>query len=214
MHVIVGVNKTYQDYLESCGDEVLINPILDDSMQFNLGFICNGDVEYSIKKLAPICKVLVTPKLETAAHWLAMHYQYPSCQFVMAKPDIYRPQVEMLRDIRLMKNIIHDIEICWDNIIGLIHIAHVVAGPLSNPTIHNDTMTFENFGIKTHCEEADCNEIRVSFKDGSESIHKFTNYNKIAEHAMIQDLFKLKKFNPSEYHKHFILDQFVHLLLE
>lgn len=219
MHVIVGVNKIYQDYLESCGDEVLINPILDDpdssyTMNFDLGFICNGDVDYSIKELAPRCKVLVTPKLETFAKWEENKNKYPSCQFVMAKPDLYRPQIETLRDIRLMKNIIHSIQICWDNIIGLIHITHVVSGPLSNPTIHNDAMTFENFGVKTHCREAYQNEIRVNFKDGSNTVHSFTSHSKIADHNMIQDLFKLTKFNPGEYNKHYILDKFVHLLLE
>ncbi len=214
MHVIVGVNKNCQEYLESCGDEVLINPILDDSMDFDLGFICNGDMDYSIKKLAPRCKILVTPKLETYSQWKENKNTYPSCQFVMAKPDIYRPQVEMLRDIRLMRDIIDDIELYWDNIIGLIHMAHIVAGPLSSPSIDGDVMTFENFGIKTRCKETATNQIKVNFKDGSASVHIFTPYSKIAEHNMIQDLFKLTKFNPGEYHKHFILDRFVHLLLE
>ncbi len=215
MHVIFGENKVYQNYLESIGDEVLVNPIVDSyTMPFDLGFICNENVHKSIDILAPRCKVLVTPKLETFAQWTEKRDTYPSCQFIMAKSDIYRPQVEMLRDIRSMKDIILDVEIYWDNIIGLIHMAHVIAGPLSNPTIHNDTMTFRNFGVNISCEEADYNEIKIGYKDGSVTTHSFTTHSKIAEHNMIQDLFALKKFNPSEYHKHFMLDRFVHLLLE
>lgn len=222
-HVIFGENlkaTVYREYLEKTGDTVfsftdLMDKDLIEISDFDLGFICrNEDVNEAIKCLAPKCKVLVTPKLETFKQWSDKNDLYPTCQFVMAKPDLYRPQVEMLQDIRSMKNIIHDIEICWDNIIGLIHIAHVVAGPLGDPIIHYDTMIFKNFGINIRCEEGDCNEITVNFIDGSVTTHSFTSNNKIAEHNMIQDLFGLKKFNPGEYQKHFMLDRFVHLLLE
>lgn len=225
-HVIVGDDfkaNLYQEYLESTGDTVVRS--LTAEGPFDLGFICGNNqntidkherinVNSSIKLLAPKCKVLVTPKLDTFKQWSDENDTYSACQIVMAKPDLYRPQVEMLQDIRSMKNIIHDIEICWDNIIGLIHIAHVVAGPLSDPIIHNDTMIFRNFGINTRCEESDYNEITVNFIDGSVSTHSFTTHNKIAEHNMIQDLFGLKKFNLGAYQKHFMLDRFVHLLLE
>lgn len=222
MHVIVGDDlhaTIYQAYLESTGNSVIKS--LTEEGPFDLGFICGNneetskiDVNTSIDLLAPRCKVLVTPKLNTFAEWAEKIEKYPSCQFVMAKPDLYRPQVDLLRDIRLMKDIIYDIEIFWDNIIGLIHVAHMVAGPLSAPYIDKDTMTFKNFGIEAHCKEADYNEVKVNFKDGSGTSHLFTSHNKIADHNMVQDLFGLKKFNPGEYHKHFILDRFVHILLE
>lgn len=221
-HVIIGDVKTdvYRAYLQTTGDAVVDIPSPSDGVNpdeiFDLGFICTEDVIASIKLLAPHCKVLVTPKLETFAHWLAMHYQYPGCQFVMAKPNLYILQVELLRNIRLMRDIITSIEISWEDSIGLLHIAHVVAGPLNTPTIYGNTMRFENFGIKIDCRETQFNEVRIIFADGSTMSHQLNmkNQSNLAEHKMIQDLFKLIKFNPGEYHKHFMLDQFVHKLLE
>ncbi len=219
-HAIIGNNSLasrYRAYLESTGDTVIdfMNPDLDDIPDFDLGFICSDqNVNEAIGLLGPKCKVLVTPKLKTSAHWLAMHYKYPSCQFVMAKPDLYRPQVQLLKEIRLLRDDIYDIEIYWDNIIGLIHIAHMVAGPLSLPHIDKDTMTFDNFGIRTMCEESKSNEVRINYLDSSSTTHSFTTDSELGCHGMIQNLFKLTKFNPGEYEKHFVLDRFVHLLLE
>ena len=225
-HVIVGSDhhaKSYQHYLEAIGDDVVVSMTAEGP--FDLGFVCESSPEsiadhgrYNVNTvidlLAPRCKVLVAPKLDTLKAWTDKMTKHPSCQFVMAKPNLYRPQVSLLKDIRLLKNDICDIEICWDNIIGLIHAAHMVAGPLSIPNINGDIMTFTNFGIRTKCIEADYNAVRVNFTDRSVTTHNFTTDTELGNHGMIQDLFKLTKFNPSEFHKHFILDQFVHTLLE
>ena len=222
MHVVTGEiesTKVYRTYLESKGDVVIDVPIQQinlHNLSFDLGFICceQENIIKSIELLASKCKVLVIPKLKTVNAWDVVGKSWPGCQFVMAKPNLYRPQIELLRDIRLMRDVIDHIAIYWNDIIGMIHIAHVIAGPLSKPSINGDVMVFENFGIKTYCKETVTNNVTIEFKDGSITTHAFVNQSDFADHKMIQDLFKLTKFNPGEFHKHHILDKFVHRLLE